>query len=378
MPAPCLTHRVPQSQSGYCRGMTVEQPVGTEGIRAGARVKRARSRRRRLIGGALALIVIVAVFVNLLPRIASYSSVLDVLGSLEPEWIAALAGIAILNTATFGPPWMAAMRGLNYQRSMVLTQTSTALASAIPGGDAVGIAVSWAMLRGWGFDQHAVAVAVLLTGVWNQVTNVLLPAAALVLLTITGETQPLLATASVLGLIVMTLVVGVLVAVLWGEQQARWVGELICRIASRALRLFGKPPLTGIGDAFVEFRKQTIHVLRKRWHVLTIATIVGHLTVFGVLLVALRACGVDSSQVNWIEALAAWGLIRLLTAVPITPGGIGIVELGLSAALVGFGGQDARVVAAVLIYRALTFLPPVVLGAILGLTWRRHRLPDPA
>jgi uncharacterized membrane protein YbhN (UPF0104 family) len=54
------------------------------------------------------------------------------------------------------------------------------------------------------------------------------------------------------------------------------------------------------------------------------------------------------------------------------------VELGLSAALVGFGGQDARVVAAVLIYRALTFLPPVVLGAILGLRWRRHRLPDPA
>ncbi|MDX6552994.1 MAG: putative heme transporter, partial [Gaiellales bacterium] len=217
--------------------MNVEQPAGTEGVRAGMRIKRARTRKRRLIGGAVALIVVAAVFVNLLPRIASYSSVLDVVGSLEPKWIAALIGIAIVNTATFGPPWMAAMRGLNYQRSMVLTQTSTALASAIPGGDAVGIAVSWAMLRGWGFDQHAVAIAVLLTGVWNQLTNVLLPAAALLLLTLTGETQPLLATASVLGLIVMTVVIGVIVAVLWGERQARWVGEMICRVVSWVLRV---------------------------------------------------------------------------------------------------------------------------------------------
>jgi uncharacterized protein (TIRG00374 family) len=136
----------------------------------------------------------------------------------------------------------------------------------------------------------------------------------------------------------------------------------------------GRPAVTGLGDTFVEFRNQTINVLRARWHVLTIATLIGHLSVFGVLLVSLRACGVDSSQVTWVEALAAWGLIRLLTAVPITPGGIGVVELGLSAALVGFGGHRAPVVAAVLIYRALTFLPPVILGAVLGLTWRRHRL----
>ena len=43
-----------------------------------------------------------------------------------------------------------------------------------------------------------------------------------------------------------------------------------------------------------------------------------------------------------VEALAAWSLIRLLTAIPITPGGLGIVEVGLSAALVGFGGPQRR------------------------------------
>jgi uncharacterized protein (TIRG00374 family) len=358
--------------------MTVEQSVPAEGVGAARKAKRARSRKRRLLGGAVALLVIVAVFVNLLPRIASYSAVLDVLQHMDRRWLAALAAVSIVNVATFGPPWMAALRGLDYRRSMVLTQTSTALASAIPGGDAIGIAVSWAMLRGWGYDRHAAAVAVLLTGVWNQLTNVVLPALALLILTLSGETQPLLTTASIIGAIVMSVVVALLVAVLRGEVQARTAGDLICRLASAVLRLFGRPPLTGLGETFVRFRNETIDVLRERWHVLTVATIVGHLTVFAILLVALRACGVGSSQVSWVEALAAWGLIRLLTAVPITPGGLGVVELGLSAALVGFGGQDARVVAAVLIYRALTFLPPVVLGAILGLRWRRHRLPDPA
>ena len=105
---------------------------------------------------------------------------------------------------------------------------------------------------------------------------------------------------------------------------------------------------------------------------ITLAQLAGHLTVFLVLLVSLRAVGVDASQVSVVEALAAWSLIRLLTAIPITPGGLGIVEVGLSAALVGFGGPNDACVAAVLLYRALTFVPPVLLGMLLGLTWRRH------
>ena len=101
--------------------------------------------------------------------------------------------------------------------------------------------------------------------------------------------------------------------------------------------------------------------------------IVGHLAVFAVLLVALRATGVDAGEVGWVEALAAWGLVRLLSAVP-GPGeaGVGIVELGLSSALVGFGAHNAEAVAAVLLYRALTVLPSLALGAVLGLTWRKR------
>jgi uncharacterized protein (TIRG00374 family) len=69
--------------------------------------------------------------------------------------------------------------------------------------------------------------------------------------------------------------------------------------------------------------------------------------------------------------------VRLLSAFPITPGGLGIVEVGLTGALVAFGGQNARVVAAVLVYRVLSTVPTLVIGLIAGATWRHIDPPPP-
>jgi putative heme transporter len=325
-------------------------------------------------GTALAMAVVAVVFVVVLPRIANYSHVWDVLSGLSGRAIAALAVATLINVATYGPPWMAALPGLGYRQSMVLTQTSTALSVAVPGGDAVGIAASYAMLRGWGFRRDAVAVAVVVTGVWNQIVNVVLPVLALALLLLSGGSSPLLLTAGLVGIGAIVALAGALVMVLRGEPQARGVGERAQRFANRALKAVRRPARAGWGEAMVRFRRQTIDLLARRWAAITVAQFAGHLAVFGVFIVALRATGVGSGEVTWIEALAAWGLIRLLTAVPVTPGGIGIVELGLATALVGFGAGNAQAVAAVLLYRVLTVVPTVVLGGLLGLTWRRHRV----
>jgi len=103
------------------------------------------------------------------------------------------------------------------------------------------------------------------------------------------------------------------------------------------------------------------------------AALLGNLTVFLVLLVSLRTLGVSSSQVTLVEAFASWALIRILGAIPITPGGIGVIELGLTGALIGFGGHKASVVAAVLVYRFLTTVPTLMLGLAAAFTWRRQR-----
>jgi hypothetical protein len=68
--------------------------------------------------------------------------------------------------------------------------------------------------------------------------------------------------------------------------------------------------------------------------------------------------------VTIVEAFAAWTLARILGAIPITPGGVGFVELGLSGVLVAFGASNAEAVAATMIYRFLTVVPTVLLGLV--------------
>ncbi len=59
----------------------------------------------------------------------------------------------------------------------------------------------------------------------------------------------------------------------------------------------------------------------------------------------------------------------------------GVVELGMAGLLMAFGGDATAVVAGVLLERALTFLPPIVVGAICGVSLginRRGQLAAPA
>jgi uncharacterized protein (TIRG00374 family) len=334
-------------------------------------------RRRRWLSGAAALAVVVATFVFVLPQIASYRDVWEVVSDLSWEWIVALVAVTAVNILTFAPPWMAALPGLGFRHALVMTQASTALSIVVPGGAAVGVAGSYGMLRSWGFEQRAVATAVTLAGVFNQLANLAFPALALVLLTIQGGSQPLLTTAALIGFAVFVAVITGFVLALWNDALARGVGDVAARIATRALRVVRRGPVGWDGGAFVRFREQAIGVVGRRWHVLTLATLAGHLTVFLVLLTCLRAFDVPASEVTVAEAFAAWSLIRILGVLPLTPGGLGVVELGLTGLLVGFGGSNAGVVAAVLVYRFLTLVPTLVLGLLAAATWRRHRPPVP-
>jgi putative heme transporter len=347
--------------------MSHTAPVVHEAARRG-------SPRRRAAGAVLALAVVALVFVELLPRIAGYGAVWDVVTGLTPVEVAALLIATAINLATFAPPWMAAIPGLGYWNATVLTQVSTALSIAVPGGDAAGIAASYAMLRRWGFGRRAVAVAVVVTGVGNQLVNVLLPLLALALLVETGGSSPVLLTAGLIGIAAILGLAAGIALVLRGERQAFGVGRRAEWLANHLLALVHRPSREGWGEGLVNFRRETIALVSRRWPALSGSLILGHLTVFGVLMVALRATGVGADEVSWVEALAAWGLIRLLSAVPVTPAGVGIVELGLSSALVGFGAHNAEAVAAVLLYRALTVVPTLILGALLGLTWRNQRV----
>lgn len=334
-----------------------------------------RPRRRwfskRLLLGVVGAALVVATFAFLLPTIADYRDVWDLVKDLSWGWIAVLLAVTTLNLLTFAPPWLVLLPGLRFWPTLMMTQASTALSLVVPGGAAVGMAGAYGMLRQRGFRRSAVARALTLVSVWNQLANLAYPILALFLLTAEGSETAVLTTAAFVGVAILGVAIAALVLVLYSGRMAAEIGELAARGANWARQRLRRGPVAWGGAEFERFRHEAAGVLRKRWHLLTLATFAGSLTVFAVLLVSLRALGVTAAEVTIAEAFAAWALARILGSIPITPGGIGIVELSLTATLIGFGGDNAGVLAAVLVYRFLTMVPTLLLGLLAAATWRR-------
>jgi len=324
--------------------------------------------------GLIGFAVVVATFVFVLPQIADYRDVWDVVERLSWRWLVALAAATALNVTTFAPPWQVALPGLRFLPALTMTQASTALSIVAPGGVAVGVAGQVGILRGWGFAGSLIARAVTLTSLWNQFANLFYPVVAVFLLALSGQPTAVLATAAFVGVAILGVAVTALGLVLYSDRMAEDIGDAAAGGASWALGRLRRGPVGWSGRSFERFRRDAVDLLRRRWHLLTLATFAGSLTVFVVLVVSLRAFGVGPAEVTLIEAFAAWSLARLLGSIPITPAGIGVVELSLTGTLVGFGGANAEVVAAVLVYRFLTMMPTLVLGLASAATWRRHRL----
>jgi uncharacterized protein (TIRG00374 family) len=333
---------------------------------------------KRVLLGLGGAVLIVVTFAYLLPTIADYRDVWRVVKGMSWEWAVALVAVTAINILTFAPPWLVLLPGLRFWPALMMTQATTALSIVVPGGAAVGIATAYAMLRRSGFEPGAVARSVTLVSLWNQLANLAYPILALFLLTMVGEETAVLATVAFVGVAILGIAVGALVLVLYSNRMAAEIGDLAARAATGIKGRFHREPVEWSGSSFERFRVDVVDILKRRWHLLTLATLAGSLTVFAVLLVSLRALDVSSAEVSAVEAFAAWSLARILGSIPITPGGIGIVELSLTAALIGFGGNNAGVVAAVLVYRFLTIVPTLVLGTVAAVVWRRLLTRAPA
>jgi putative heme transporter len=337
--------------------------------------------RKQLLLGAVSVGLIALTFFYFLPTIANYGQVWGVVTELSWPWIAALLGATAINLLTFAPPWQVALPGLSFVQAFTVTQASTALSIVVPGGIAAGIAGSYGVLRRWGFALRDVTRAITLTGLWNQFLNLSFPIVAVFALAIEGESTAALATVAFVGVAVLGVVIAGFTLVLVSDRLATDMGDVAARVANWALRKIRRGPVGWSGSSFERFRSEAGNFLERRWHLLTLTTLAGNITVFVVLLVSLRAMGVSASEVTAVEAFAAWALVRIIATVPITPGGIGVIELGLTGTLVGFGGKNAEVVAAVLVYRFLTAVPTLLLGLGAAFTWRRqglHAEPAPA
>ena len=329
------------------------------------------SRRQLVVRLLLAVVVIAVVYLWLLPKLVDVSQVWATLRAMTWLELATLLVAAVWNLVSYMLPQLAALPGLSLGQAALESHTSTAVGNLLPAGQAVGLGVTYRFYTSYGFGGGPITLSLLVQGVWNNFVKLGMPVVALGLLVASGDGAGGLATAAVVGLVVLVLAVAGFAFGLSGERRAARLGRALASVAEAVRRVVRRPGRPDWERGAVAFRAEAITLLRGRWHWLTASTLVSHLSLFLVLLLALRHVGVSESEVSWVEALAAFALVRLLSAFPLTPGGLGVVELGLAAALVLAGGEEAPVVAAVLVFRVLTFLLPIPIGALTWWLWRR-------
>jgi uncharacterized membrane protein YbhN (UPF0104 family) len=337
------------------------------------RRERPRPLWRRLIGPLFSVVLLAAVFFWFLPQFTSISDVWTSIRGMTWTELAILLLAAAWNLATYQFVVLSTMPGLTFRQATVSTETTTAVSNTVLGGAAISLALTYAMNTSWGFSRSRTSVSLLVSGLFNNFAKLGLPVLALAMLAFTSPPTTGRLLAGLGGVAGLTAVVVGLWLLMRSQESAARLGRGMSRAASALLRPFGRPPAQGWDQATTKFRDRTALLLRARWHWISLATLVSHLSLFLVLLLSLRFAGVDAGQVSWTEALAVFAFARLLTAIPFTPGGLGVVELALITGLSASGGPRALVAAAVLIFRALTYVLPIPLGMLTYVIWQRNR-----
>jgi uncharacterized membrane protein YbhN (UPF0104 family) len=218
--------------------------------------------------------------------------------------------------------------GIGIGKAAVVTQTTTSVANTVPAGGAIAIGLTYTILDSWGFSGTSVALYVGVTGVWNIFTKLGLPMLALVFLALSGHLTTTYILAATLGILLLSVAVGLFALVFRSEAFAIKVGSGIGHIVSWFRRLVRKPPVTTWGDGAARFRRDTIVLVEHRWLRLSLTTVLSQVALFLVLLLSLRDLGVSEQEVSTAEAFAVYAFARLLSAIPITPGGVGVIDLG--------------------------------------------------
>jgi putative heme transporter len=335
----------------------------------------ARSRRRsgrEIFRTTCSVALAAAIFGFAVPHFASYRSAWASMGAMT--WAQALL-VAAAAIASMASAWImicSVLPSIRLREAAVVNLGSNAVANTLPAGGALAMGVSWAMLSSWGISTAEYVLYTLVSGIWNVFARLGLPVLALLVLVTVARPGAGLIAAAAVGLALLAAMAAGLGLLMRSESFAVRAGRALQPAVAIACRMVRRPASFDVPGSLLGFRDRAGALIAARGWRITAATAASNLTLWLVLLACLRGMGLSQAQVPWQTSLAAFAFVRLLTVLPITPGGLGITELGLIAILAADAGHraSAQVTAAVLLYRAVTYLPPIPLGAIACLTWR--------
>lgn len=317
-----------------------------------------------------------------LPHFAktSWSEVWEVLRSVPAPsafgFFLLMLGGLWLYTFTF----TGSLPGLRHHQAMIVNICGSSIGNLLPGGGAAGVAVTYTQLRSWGFSKRDISTSIIVTGVWNVLARLALPLlATLFMILLGGVLNPAVLNAAIAGTIGGLALLGLFIAALIWENVALSLGRLVERVAApvrnrrrrrRAehehVPVDSLPRQAGVDTLVADLRSRTISVVREGWLSMTF----GMVGFFGMFYLLFWFCmNVVGVQFPFPYMFFAYALSRLLTAVGVTPGGLGVTETATAALMVGWGADPAQATAGVVLFSLFTHFLEVPLGAIGWVVW---------
>jgi uncharacterized protein (TIRG00374 family) len=330
-----------------------------------ARLRRSWPWIRFVVGLGLAALAVWA----LLGRRGELSGASSYLSHIEFPWVvlavvlelASIVAFALVQQellaagrVTVSPSWITGV-----------TLAVTAIANSMPAGPLVSSVFAFRQYRRRGADETLAGWTLAAVFVAASVSLALVATAGLAIAGAEGASLDLVYVT------VAVLVVAVLLGVVFVQRRAL---EWVITAGLRTSRRFFRWP-RGEVTAYVEriiARIDTVVLTPGRVARVMGWGVLNWLLDCGCLAISFVAVGV---AVPWHGLLLAYGAGQLAVNLPVTPGGLGVVEGSLTIALVAFGGAEASTVAAVLLYRIISFWGELPVGWSIwaGYAWRSRR-----
>lgn len=324
---------------------------------------------RRSIEIGISLLIVVMIFAFVIPRItgSDYAEIWHELGKLSPIEVVALIAFWFLGMLAYTGVLVNTLPGLRRTQALTVNFAGSAVSNVMPFGGALGVGATYAIDMSWGFTAPAVTLSILVSGVWNVFAKLAMPVLALLLLVVSGHATGKLLIPTILGLVALVVATIVLALILRSERLAERIGAFGQRIVAWFCRVTRRAATPDVVRAVVDFRRQSIGLVRERWAWITLWIFLFNLVQFLLLFACIRAIGIDG--ITLAEAFAAFAFARLLETIPITPSGVGFVEVGAASALISFGGGENASTAAVFLFRGFVYLLEIPVGALAWVVW---------
>jgi uncharacterized protein (TIRG00374 family) len=322
--------------------------------------------KRRSFRRALQLIALIAVvYFFVLPTIPGFRKAATQLSDVKPQWLLLGLGLQIVALICYSMLTRAALgeagRQVSTPRMFRIQMSTKALSNVVPGGSAAGSALGYRLLTLSGVSGPQAGFALATAGLVSAVVLNLIFWLALVVSIPRRGVNPLYTTAALVGVVIMVLAAAVVVGLLQGQARA----EAVLRWVARKFHV----DEDRLAAALREIGAQLEGLLKDRQLLKRVAfwATLNWLFDAASLWVFIRAFG---ATLDVDGLLVAFGLANVVSVIPVTPGGLGIVEGVYIPTLVGFDVPRAAATLGVASYRIAQYFFPTLLGGLLYLSLR--------